>query len=689
MKNNNLFNFYSKALLISIILINNFFFSQTAPNNTRLVECSSTQGTFAKAFLRHLNSAKSEMFYTVLANADNTNYFGQIVNKGTRLISRLSSDGLPLWTAKFIGDVNYGNLNASTKYLANVDKDDNFYVVVTTKSTATFVDSSGNIIHLGFLSALTGVEKIILKISKTGNLLWYKTIDSAATNGNAIISDLNGDLIVLGSSGAIIDNYNVSGVFIAKINGLNGNVIFVKNFDYASSNLYSVFQMIPVFDSQNSLYLFLEPIINDANKGYTFNSITVPTNINNLDNLMLKFDASGNVIFAKNFYANATANYSYSWINDAIFDGTNFILLGNLMSTTSLSYYLGLDNVQFPKNYSTYAYSGLLAKVSIDGIVIWQKAIESKDTRGFYTNVDLDENKNIYSYLFFRDKARFDGIEYSFDVTNGNKIISKFDNSGNLKYFYAVDLFHDMFNGGNNYADYYKLIDVIGEDKINCSGFTAQSNFLNYPLFNAAIPKAYIATFGNLDSKYLSPQKNYLSLSNLPISNNPNNDNTFSFDLINNVNWTLESDQSWLNLGFQKLSQKTNSSILINGNGDSKITMTAETNNTGLSRTANVSVTGDSGVSSSTIIVTQTGTLGIHESSTFVMTLYPNPTSDVLNIQSQEKILKAEIYDFTGKLVLQTPVLDKVININTLSKGTYLIKLYTEKGIVNSKFIKN
>lgn len=687
MKNNNLFKFSSKALLISIILINNFFFSQTVPNNTRIIEPSSTQGIFAKAFVRHLNSAKSEMFYTVLANADNTNYFGQIVNKGTRLISRLSSDGLPLWTAKFIGDVNYRNLNASTKYLANVDKDDNFYVVVTTKSTATFVDSSGNIINLGFLSALTGVEKIILKISKTGNLLWYKSIDSAASDGNAIISDLNGDLYVFGSSDAIIDNYNIPGVFLAKINGLNGNVIFVKNFDYASSNLYSVFQMIPVFDSQNSLYLFLEPINYDTTKGYTFNSITVPSNINNLDNLMLKFDANGNVVFAKNFYANATANYSYSWINDAIFDGTNFILLGNLMSTTSLNYYLGLDNVQFPKNYSTYAYSGLLAKVSLDGIVIWQKAIESKDARGFYTNVDLDENKNIYSYLFFRDKTRFDGIEHSFDATNGNKIISKFDSSGNLKYFYAVDGFHDMFNGGNNYADYYKLIDVIGEDKINCSGFTAQSNFLNYPLFNTTIPKTYIATFGKLGSYYLTPKLNYMLLTNTNISNNPNNDNTFSFDLVNNVDWSANSDQSWLNLSSINLTSK-NPLATISGNGDAKITLTADTNNTGLQRTANVLFSGAS-VSSKTVIVTQTAVLGTNESRTFVIMLYPNPTSDFLNIQSQEKINGAEIYDISGKLILKSNVQDKKINVNSLQKGTYLIKLYTEKGIVNSKFIKN
>ena len=293
-------------------------------------------------------------------------------------------------------------------------------------------------------------------------------------------------------------------------------------------------------------------------------------------------------------------------------------------------------------------------------------------------NIDLDNLGNIYTYFYFKDKLILNGQELSLDAVKGNKMFTKFDTNGNAIYSKAVD-----FN-----LNYYAMIDVMGEDLVNLTNFTREPNILNYPLNNSYSTSLYVTTFGKVASKYLTPVKDYLELNSLNIDNKPNQANTFSFDIINNVNWVANSDQSWLNLSFLSLTSK-NLLASISGSGDAKITLTADTNNTGFQRTANVLVSGDQGVASKTIIVSQTGMLGIQQSKTFVMVLYPNPTSDVLNIQSQEKISGAEIYDISGKLILKSNVQDKKINVNTLQKGTYLIKLYTEKGIVNSKFIKN
>ncbi len=69
--------------------------------------------------------------------------------------------------------------------------------------------------------------------------------------------------------------------------------------------------------------------------------------------------------------------------------------------------------------------------------------------------------------------------------------------------------------------------------------------------------------------------------------------------------------------------------------------------------------------------------------------IFPNPVKDILNIETQQKISKTEIYDIAGKLVKNTDGKDKKVSVSALSKGTYIIKLHTENGVTASKFIKN
>ena len=435
-----------------------------------------------------------------------------------------------------------------------------------------------------------------------------------------------------------------------------------------------------MFDAQNNLYIFTEPI-NTTDSDYVFDGVTIPTNPDHLDHLMLKFNDSGEVVAGKNFYANLSSNPTgHSWPNDVMFDGENFIVMGNYYSWTSsaATNFVGLDLVNVPKVYSTSVYPTFLAKVKTDGTVLWQKAVESSvSSTGNYTNIDIDENKNVYMYWLAKDKVSLNGTEYIFDPA-GTKILMKLDTDGNLKYFKTTD---KVFGSPG--------IDVMGEDKINVSGFTTALNILNYPINYNGASSFYIATFGDLDTKYLTPTKEYLELNNIEMSNNPDNANTFSFDLINNVNWTANSDNSWLNLSFQSLTGKYDYKNLISGNGDAKIIMSAQTNNTGVNRTSNVLISGDSGVSPKTIAITQSAVLASGETKTFVTTLYPNPTSDVLNIETQQKISKIEIYDLSGKLLKTADGKNKQVSVSQLNKGMYVIRIYTENGVVNSKFIKN
>lgn len=68
--------------------------------------------------------------------------------------------------------------------------------------------------------------------------------------------------------------------------------------------------------------------------------------------------------------------------------------------------------------------------------------------------------------------------------------------------------------------------------------------------------------------------------------------------------------------------------------------------------------------------------------------IYPNPISDIINIKVQNglKVNKVKIISILGKTIMEQS--KNRFNISRLSKGIYLIKIITDKGIVTRKVIK-
>lgn len=87
--------------------------------------------------------------------------------------------------------------------------------------------------------------------------------------------------------------------------------------------------------------------------------------------------------------------------------------------------------------------------------------------------------------------------------------------------------------------------------------------------------------------------------------------------------------------------------------------------------------------------VTTTGSLSTSETnSSEKIKIAPNPTSDFIEILTEEKIMKYEIFDFSGKSVLTGS--EKKINVMKLPSGSYMIKIFLNNGKTNThKFVKN
>lgn len=69
--------------------------------------------------------------------------------------------------------------------------------------------------------------------------------------------------------------------------------------------------------------------------------------------------------------------------------------------------------------------------------------------------------------------------------------------------------------------------------------------------------------------------------------------------------------------------------------------------------------------------------------------IYPNPVNDYLSISSDFEIYKLEIYNLLGQVILVTLNPNASIDLTNLKSGNYILKLNTNKGIINRTFIKN
>ena len=90
--------------------------------------------------------------------------------------------------------------------------------------------------------------------------------------------------------------------------------------------------------------------------------------------------------------------------------------------------------------------------------------------------------------------------------------------------------------------------------------------------------------------------------------------------------------------------------------------------------------------------ITVTSTAGISENNLLSFEIYPNPVSDVLNIQLPTGTEKAEVsvFDYTGRLVSSKTISsnDSTLDVQNISKGIYIIRVATNSKIGVQRFSK-
>jgi hypothetical protein len=67
----------------------------------------------------------------------------------------------------------------------------------------------------------------------------------------------------------------------------------------------------------------------------------------------------------------------------------------------------------------------------------------------------------------------------------------------------------------------------------------------------------------------------------------------------------------------------------------------------------------------------------------------PNPANDVVTVQSSFKVKEIEIINALGQVVLRKEGNQNIetIEVNSLEKGTYIVRIKTQRGFANKKLV--
>jgi hypothetical protein len=79
--------------------------------------------------------------------------------------------------------------------------------------------------------------------------------------------------------------------------------------------------------------------------------------------------------------------------------------------------------------------------------------------------------------------------------------------------------------------------------------------------------------------------------------------------------------------------------------------------------------------------------LAVSNANNAKVSIYPNPATDYLKLNASSKISSVEIFDMSGKKVV-TQLVDNTVDVKSLAKGSYVIKIQDQNGTSTQKFIK-
>lgn len=604
-------------------------------------------------------------------------------------IQKLDANGNLVWVYPFYET---GAVGASVQKL-----------VVSENGTVTMIGYFGNTVDFdpsGGTYDLTAVnpsnsDMFILQISNFGILSYAKQLGAGGyLQPFDLVTDHLDNIFICGRFAGTIDfdpsgsTYNLTSpgsglnAFALKLD-VNGNFVWAQQFGGIETEYVSAAGIKP---SGNLVITggFNFTVDFDPGAGvYNLNSSTGNT-------FVLELDVSGNLVWAKNY-------------GEAIPYGLDVSSTGDIY-TVGVFYPSG--TIDMDPGAAIYQLSPLggsdifIQKLDPTGNFLWVQSIASgSDEAPQDIKVDLNDNPVYCGY--YRSSLDFDPgagahvLDLDYILSHIHTFISSLDASGSFKYaldFRGRDVEPNGLAVNDNLYIAGNFDDTTDFDPSNNTAYLIP-NDVNAAFMVKLIPcsstSASISATGC--GTYTSPSGNHVwSVAGTYVDTISN---SRGCDSILTINLTIINTDLVITL--------LNGAFTVGETGASYQWINCATNNIIAGATSQSYYPTTNGGYAA--IVTHDGCtdttncyniidVGLEDYGVSNISLFPNPTTDVINLSSSSDIEQITIMDMSGKVVQYVTNLHKSLlqlNVSQLSKGIYIVSIKTNEGIVTKRLIKN
>ena len=302
----------------------------------------------------------------------------------------------------------------------------------TDEASTVTTDTFGNVYISGYYSSdsivvgtitlknegLSFNDIFIAKYDASGNLLWAQRFGGSSNDrGTSVTTDQAGNVYLTGyfyspkigfGTDTLTNAGNVGDIFIVKFDGL-GNVIWAKREGAAALEIPHTI----LVDGNNNIIV--------AGR-FSSNSITFGTTLltlaGSMDVFIVKYNASGNVLWAKGA-GGGSNDEGYSLSTD---------VSGNIYLSGYFTQPARFGTIQLISDGQADMF---LAKYDPSGNVLWAKRAGGKgDDRGIALKTDASGNSYVTGF-YTNDSISFGSIIIPDEATD-NSFVAKYDTDGNV-----------------------------------------------------------------------------------------------------------------------------------------------------------------------------------------------------------------------------------------------------------------
>ena len=498
-----------------------------------------------------------------------------------------------------------------------------------------------------------GADPFVQRLDANGNYIWSKSWGNGGY-GNVILDvaeDKYGNLYFTGSYGGTLDFDPGSGVF--NLTSVLYIDYFILKLDSNGNFLWAI--SMGGSDNDQGTSILVDENLNIYTAGVFSTTVDFDPNVGvsnltskgSIDAFIQKLDSSGNLVWV----------YGYGdWIADGVanlsLDGLgNIYVSGTFTGNVDFDFSLGVDTLN--GNYDVY-----VLKIDTNASFQWVKYFNGPAIEVFATDMKVDKNDNIYLVGGFGYNNMPGGAVVDFDPSN--LVLNKM-NMG------EEDIFEVSLDANGN----LRWVNVIGGAYNDRGMGLALDNFGNVFFVGSYEGSVDFDTGPGVDilSTYAvwpGVYTNRLYMHAVDTNGLHQWALYFGGDVGNTANISVNnSDELLLNGSYKggggDFDPNSGSAILPSyGLGDDAFILKFN------SFPVNVEI----------------------QNLNNNFSVYPNPVSDIIYIQSEEKLESIEIIDLSGKKVLVDLSSENEIKVNKLPSGVYILRAIFKTGLLTHKFIK-